>query len=195
MTTRGAGERVDLACRRCGLCEGRTQVVAGKGPRPAKLVIVGEAPGAEEDRLGAPFVGRAGALLDRALAAAGVSRDQVFITNVVKCRPPKNRKPLPAERAACRPFLEGEVDAAGARVLVALGGTAAEALVGRPVKVASTGPSPIETEMAGAPRQVFVTLHPASSRFRKGAVDTIAKAIAAAADAAGLDRRKSQDPL
>jgi uracil-DNA glycosylase family 4 len=189
-----AGEPLDLACRRCPLCEGRTQVVPGKGPRPAKLVIVGEAPGAEEDRVGAPFVGRAGALLDRALAAAGVARDQVFITNVVKCRPPDNRKPLPAERAACRPFLEGELETAGAAVVVALGGTAAEALLGRPVKVASTAAAPLEAHLAGAPRKVFVTLHPASSRFRKGAVSTIAAALGAAADEAGVDRRKAQAP-
>ena len=188
------GEPVDLACRRCALCEGRTQVVPGKGPRPAKLVIVGEAPGAEEDRVGAPFVGRAGALLDRALAAAGVGRDQVFITNVVKCRPPDNRKPLPAERAACRPFLEGEIDSAGAGVVVALGGTAAQALLGRPVKVVSSGAALLEAHLAGAPRKLFVTLHPASSRFRKGAVDTIAAALGAAADAAGLDRRTTQAP-
>jgi len=183
------GEPVDLACRRCPLCEGRTQVVPGRGAPNAKLVLVGEAPGAKEDEVGAPFVGRAGALLDRALGQAGLSRDQVFITNVVKCRPPQNRKPNAAEQAACRPFLEGELGAVGARVIVALGATGAEALLGRPVPVDGASAGPHEVELAGARRTVFVTLHPAASRFRKGAVEKIAAALARAADDAGVARR------
>jgi DNA polymerase len=143
-------------------------------------VLVGEAPGAEEDRQGAPFVGRAGALLRRALATAGVAPEAVFITNVVKCRPPGNRKPLPGEQQACQPFLVGEVEAAGAGVAVALGATAAQALLGHPVKVSAVGPTPEGARMGGVSVMVFVTLHPASSRFRKGAVDTIAATLAAA---------------
>ena len=187
------GAAVDLACTRCPLCGGRTQVVPGKGPRPARLVLVGEAPGAREDEEGAPFVGRAGALLDRALDRAGLTRDQVFITNVVKCRPPDNRKPTPRERAACRIFLEAELDQAGASVVLALGATAAEALVGRAVPVERAGSAGIWSEVAGARRSVHVTFHPAASRFRKGAVGTIAQALARAADEAGVDRRAAKE--
>jgi len=183
------GEPVDLACRRCALCNGRTKVVAGRGPRKARLVLVGEGPGAKEDESGAPFVGRAGALLDRALGQAGLLREQVFITNVVKCRPPQNRKPKPEERLACRPFLVGEIEAAGAPVLVALGATAAQALVGRPVAVDGSGSAPIRVDFEGSPRAVYVTLHPSSARFRKGAVEKIAAALARAADEARLPRR------
>lgn len=183
------GEPVDLGCRRCPLCEARTRVVAGRGPLPARLVLVGEGPGAKEDERGAPFVGRAGALLDRALGEAGLTRDQVFITNVVKCRPPQNRKPTPEERSACRPFLVGELDAAGAGVIVALGATAAQALVGHPVAVQRSGGDPVDVIFEGTPLRVFVTLHPSSARFRKGAVEQISGALARAADEAQVPRR------
>jgi uracil-DNA glycosylase family 4 len=183
------GERVDLACTRCPLCAGRTQVVPGKGPARAALVLVGEAPGADEDREGEPFVGRAGGLLDKALAQAGIDRGSVFITNVVKCRPPANRKPTPAEAQACRPFLEGEIERVGARVALALGATAAEALAGGPVKVSEARSAPIAAKVGAAALRVHPTLHPASSRFRKGALEEIGRAAAAAADDAGLPRK------
>lgn len=178
-----AGEPVDPACVRCPLSAGRTQVVAGKGPRPARLVLVGEAPGADEDRLGEPFVGRAGKTLDRALAAAGVDRASVFITNVAKCRPPDNRTPTAAEAAACRPFLDGELSETAPGAVVALGKTAAEALLGRPVSVKSEeGPHPVE--LAGRRVALRVALHPAAARFNKGAVESIAAVLRrAAADA------------
>lgn len=184
------GEPVDLACKRCPLAAGRTHVVPGKGPARAELVLIGEAPGADEDKAGEPFVGRAGTLLDRALAEAGVLRSEVFITNVVKCRPPGNRKPTREEAAACRPFLEGELEARGASVALALGGTAAQALLGRPAKVSETGTRSERATVGAQPVEAFVTLHPASSRYRKGAVEDIAKALAAAADAAGVKRKK-----
>ena len=170
----------DFACRRCALCAGRTQVVAGKGPLPARLMIVGEAPGAQEDKEGAPFVGRAGAVLDKALAKAGVERNRVYIANVVKCRPPENRRPKPEEMAACAPFLAWEIEHASPGAILALGATAAQALLGGPTKVVGEPLKPRAVEIAGATRAVFVTLHPAASRFQRGAVDTIAAAIAAA---------------
>ncbi|HEX9708694.1 MAG TPA: uracil-DNA glycosylase [Candidatus Thermoplasmatota archaeon] len=177
------GEPVDLACTRCALCAGRTQVVPGKGPRPARLVLVGEAPGADEDRLGEPFVGRAGKILDQALAQAGVDRRAVFITNVVKCRPPGNRRPSAAEAAACRPFLDGEVAAARPGAIVALGKTAAEALTGRPVAVKAAG-GPQLARVAGEGRLVWVALHPAAARYNRGAVGSIAEVLRRAATAA-----------
>jgi DNA polymerase len=116
-------------CRKCFLCEGRTKVVPGEGNPQADMVLVGEGPGQTEDETGRPFVGRAGELLTDILAAIGYPRSQVFICNVVKCRPPQNRKPLPDEMGACSPYLEAQLALIKPKVIVALGATAAEALL------------------------------------------------------------------
>lgn len=117
------------ACTGCGLHTSRTSVVFGEGSATADVVIVGEAPGQEEDRTGRPFVGRAGKLLDLLLMTAGLPRDDVFICNTLKCRPPQNRNPLPDELAACGTFLRGQLDAIAPRVLLAVGKFAAQALL------------------------------------------------------------------
>ena len=116
-------------CRACGLCERRTQTVFGVGNRNAELMLVGEGPGQEEDLRGEPFVGRAGQLLNRMLAAANLSREQVFIANIVKCRPPNNRNPLPEEAAACLPYLVRQIELVQPRLLVCLGGVSATNLL------------------------------------------------------------------
>jgi DNA polymerase len=122
--------RDDLGdCRRCNLAEGRTHIVFGEGRPQAELVFVGEGPGFEEDRSGRPFVGPAGQLLTRIIEAMHLSRDQVYICNVVKCRPPENRNPLPEEIAACRPFLERQLAAIQPKAILALGAVAARALL------------------------------------------------------------------
>jgi len=113
-------------CTRCELAKGRTQTVFARGNPDAPLVFVGEGPGQDEDRLGAPFVGAAGQLLDKMVGAMGFARDDVYICNVVKCRPPGNRTPLPVEAQACAPYLLGQLDAVAPRVIVALGRCAAE---------------------------------------------------------------------
>lgn len=119
------------ACTACAeLARRRTQTVFGVGDPQADWLFVGEAPGAEEDRRGEPFVGRAGQLLDNMLAALGLRRgDNVYIANILKCRPPGNRDPLPAEAAACRPFLDRQIDLIDPRVIVALGRVAAQSLL------------------------------------------------------------------
>ncbi|MEW6367409.1 MAG: uracil-DNA glycosylase [Acidobacteriota bacterium] len=130
--------RADLGdCRRCKLHAGRHNIVFGAGPENAELVFVGEAPGETEDLEGVPFVGRAGELLTRMIAAMGYSREEVYIANVVKCRPPDNRNPEPDEIAACRPFLEGQLDRIRPRAIVALGGFAAQALTGLQVPISA----------------------------------------------------------
>jgi uracil-DNA glycosylase family 4 len=117
-------------CTRCPLSAGRTQVVWGEGAPSAGLMVVGEGPGADEDREGRPFVGRSGRLLERLLAEeAGLRRDQVYIANVVKCRPPGNRDPLPDEIEACRPYLEAQVDLVGPAVVLTLGRFATQLLL------------------------------------------------------------------
>ena len=112
------------ACRACGLCRGRTHVVPGEGDPNARLMLIGEGPGQEEDRLGRPFVGRSGELLTRMLAAIDIPREQVYICNVVKCRPPNNRTPEPEEAAACLPLLRMQFALVRPRVILLLGKTA-----------------------------------------------------------------------
>lgn len=122
-------------CTACGLCEGRQQTVFGVGHEQASVMIIGEAPGEQEDRQGEPFVGRAGQLLDRMLSPVGLTRAeaeasrQVFIANVLKCRPPGNRNPLPAEVAQCEPYLMRQIALVKPRVIIAMGRFAAQSLL------------------------------------------------------------------
>jgi DNA polymerase len=117
------------ACTRCGLHECRNRTVFGVGDHNARWLLVGEAPGAEEDRQGEPFVGRAGKLLDAMLHAIGLVRGQVFIANVLKCRPPDNRVPAPAEVAQCLPYLERQIALLRPSIMLALGSVAAQNLL------------------------------------------------------------------
>jgi uracil-DNA glycosylase len=123
------------ACRACGLCESRQQTVFGAGSEQARLMIIGEAPGEQEDLQGEPFVGQAGKLLDNMLRAIGLTRGegpperQVFIANTLKCRPPRNRNPEPAETARCAPFLARQIELVQPRLLLAMGRFAAQSLL------------------------------------------------------------------
>jgi uracil-DNA glycosylase len=117
------------ACTRCKLHRGRTNIVYGVGSERARLVFVGEAPGEDEDLSGEPFVGKAGQLLTRMIEAMGLRREDVYICNTVKCRPPNNRNPEPDELAACEPFLKGQLAALRAEAIVTLGKFAAQALL------------------------------------------------------------------
>jgi uracil-DNA glycosylase len=121
------------ACTRCRLAEGRTKVVFGSGNPTAELMFVGEGPGADEDRQGLPFVGAAGELLTKIIQAIEMAREEVYIANVVKCRPPGNRDPQPDEVAACRGYLDRQIALVRPRVLVALGRVAAQTLLGTDV--------------------------------------------------------------
>jgi DNA polymerase len=116
-------------CQRCKLCSGRKNIVFGVGNPKAKLVFVGEGPGAEEDNQGIPFVGAAGQLLTKIIEAIGLKREDVYIANVIKCRPPGNRNPEPDEIAACQPFLEAQLNAIRPSVIVTLGKFAAQTLL------------------------------------------------------------------
>jgi uracil-DNA glycosylase family 4 len=146
-------------CRRCALHEGRTQTVFGTGAHPAEWMVVGEAPGAEEDRQGEPFVGPAGQLLTAMLAAIGLARESVFIANVLKCRPPGNRDPKPEEVAECLPYLEQQVALVGPRIILAFGRIAAQNLLGTEATLGSL--RGVVHRFGPLNTPVVVTYHPA----------------------------------
>ncbi len=150
-------------CRRCRLAGGRRTVVFGEGDPSASLMVVGEGPGRDEDLQGRPFVGRSGRLLDRLLSEeAGLKRDEVYIANVVKCRPPDNRDPLPDEIAECRPYLDAQVALVKPEVVVTLGNFASRTLLESGVGITRlrgrTYPWP-----KGGPTVVVPTFHPAAA--------------------------------
>jgi uracil-DNA glycosylase family 4 len=146
------------ACRRCRLCEGRQRTVFGSGNPHAELMFIGEGPGAEEDRQGLPFVGRAGELLTRIVEAMGMTRDQVYIANIVKCRPPGNRDPQPDEVAACRSYLERQITLIRPRLIVALGRIAAQTLLANDLPIGRMRGQWFQ--FMGVP--LMVTYHPAA---------------------------------
>lgn len=146
-----------LDCRKCGLCSTRTQVVFGTGPLKTPLMFVGEAPGQDEDLKGEPFVGRAGQLLTNTLKKFGIERSQVFIGNILKCRPPGNRTPAPDEMAACMPWLQRQIATIQPKLICGLGNIAVQTLL-----VTKTGITKLRgrvTQAQGVP--FFPTFHPA----------------------------------
>lgn len=144
-------------CRRCGLCSGRRTIVFGTGNPNARLMFVGEGPGVEEDRQGEPFVGAAGKRLNRWIERIGLTREAVYIANIVKCRPPENRTPLPEEAAACLPYLRRQIRAVRPEVLCTLGAVALNFLLGNDDRI--TRARGRWRELDGIP--VLPTYHPA----------------------------------
>lgn len=151
------------ACERCPLAATRTQVVFGTGRPTARLMLVGEAPGADEDRDGAPFVGRAGRALDTLLSEAGIDRADAYVTNTVKCRPPDDRPPTVIEIDACRPYLDLELSVVRPEVVVALGATATRRLVDARARIAALAGRSIDVD--GIAR--FATYHPSPSSLNR----------------------------
>ncbi|MDP2790684.1 MAG: uracil-DNA glycosylase [Rectinemataceae bacterium] len=148
-----------LACTACPLASGRNNVVFGQGVAAPTVLIVGEGPGAEEDRLGQPFVGASGQLLDKMLGSIGLSRtENCYIANVVKCRPPNNREPAPDERAACMPYLREQIKLLAPKAILCAGRTAAQALLGTTEGINRLRNRALEYE--GIP--VVATFHPSA---------------------------------
>lgn len=147
------------ACTRCDLYQARTQTVFGVGDPHADWLLIGEAPGAEEDRRGEPFVGRAGRLLNAMLRAIGLSREQVYITNILKCRPPGNRDPRPEEVALCSSYLAAQVNMIAPRIILALGRIAAQNLLGLSTPIGKMRGQRYTYGESAIP--VVVTYHPA----------------------------------
>jgi uracil-DNA glycosylase len=159
-------QKVVAACTACSLCRSRTQTVFGVGDRHARWMLIGEAPGAEEDARGEPFVGQAGRLLDRMLDAAGLSRtgsgdSAIYIANVLKCRPPGNRNPEPEEVARCEPFLRRQIELLGPRIILVMGRFAAQALLSSDASIASLRGRAHHVPIGARTIPVIVTYHPA----------------------------------
>ena len=150
-------------CTRCRLHEGRTRAVFGAGNADAELMFVGEAPGAEEDRQGLPFVGRAGQLLNQLLGEIGMKREHVFIANVLKSRPPGNRDPLPDEIDACWPYLERQIELIEPRVIATLGNFATKKLTGSPTGITRCCGTPQIHAFAGRTVFLYPLFHPAAA--------------------------------
>jgi uracil-DNA glycosylase len=165
-------ERIASGCTLCGLSVGRTTVVFGEGDPHAVLMVVGEGPGRDEDLQGRPFVGRSGQLLDKLLIEeTGLRRDEVYIANVVKCRPPNNRDPLPVEIEACRPYLDQQLGLIAPRVLVTLGNFATRALLSTSEGITRLRGRSYPLDAVGA--VVVPTFHPAAAL--RGGGEVVAK--------------------
>jgi uracil-DNA glycosylase family 4 len=152
-------------CRRCGLCEGRTQVVFGVGDQDAELMFVGEGPGFHEDKQGEPFVGAAGKLLTELLGRIGLTRADVYIANVVKCRPPDNRDPAPDEIEACSPHLMDQIAIIKPRIICTLGRFATKLLADTELSMTAIHGKAKQRELGGVDLVVFPVFHPAAALY------------------------------
>ena len=177
------------ACTLCRLHEGRTHAVPGEGPVAARVFLLGEAPGRTEDAQGRPFVGAAGRVLEAALAKAGLSRGDVFITNVVKCRPPENRRPKADEAGACRPYLLAQIRAVRPKVVVTLGDVALKGLLGARAEFAAARLRRPRHE--GIP--VLATYHPAATLYNRRLTSVLEADLARAAKIRGAPRGSRED--
>ena len=153
------------ACTRCRLAEGRTQVVFGNGDPSADLMFVGEAPGFHEDQQGMPFVGQAGKLLDQLLAGIGLSRDMVFVANVLKCRPPGNRDPMPDEIEACESHLFRQVELIQPKVVATLGNFSTKLLSGKQLGITRVHGQEQQVTLGGRNVLLYPLYHPAAALY------------------------------
>jgi len=174
-------------CERCpDLVGSRSRIVNGVGPTNADLLFVGEGPGKNEDEQGEPFVGRSGSVLDDALEDAGALREEVRITNCVRCRPPDNRDPTTDELANCRGYLDGEIATVEPSVVVTLGKVPSEHLLERSVGITSEAGSVVETRFGDRAQRVVLSVHPAATLYDRSQRETFFETVAEAVDLAGL---------
>ena len=161
------------SCTRCALAQGRTQVVFGSGSPDADLMFVGEAPGFHEDQQGVPFVGQAGKLLDRLLEGIGLTRADVFVSNVLKCRPPGNRDPLPDEIAACEPHLFRQIELIEPKLVATLGNFATKLLSGHPAGITRVHGQEQEVTLGARTVHLYPLYHPAAALYTPAMLRTL----------------------
>jgi len=183
------GDSTATECTNCGLSRGRHRIVNGCGPKDAKVLFVGEAPGAKEDDTGTPFVGRSGRFLDSVLAELGVDRDEVFITNIVRCRPPGNRKPNKSEIDSCQENLLRELKEVRPEVVVALGATAINFLTGNSGKLDTMIGKEMKVDFAGINLTVVPCYHPSAAMRNRQMKSAFEKAVS---KALSISKRMSQ---
>ncbi len=171
-------------CTRCRLSEGRTQVVFGNGNPDADLMFVGEAPGFHEDKQGFPFVGQAGKLLDQLLGGIGLSRDLVFVANVLKCRPPGNRDPMPDEIESCEPHLFRQIELIEPKVVATLGNFSTKLLSGKQTGITRVHGQPQEVTLGGRTVLLYPLYHPAAALYTPSMLECAAGRLRAHTGAA-----------
>jgi uracil-DNA glycosylase len=165
LTELEAFAREVAGCTRCRLSEGRTQVVFGVGSPKADLMFVGEGPGFHEDKQGIPFVGQAGKLLDKLLAGIGLDRGDVYIANIVKCRPPGNRDPVPDEKEACEPYLFRQIELIQPKVIASLGNHATKQLSGKDVGITRIHGREQQIQLGSRSVLLYPLYHPAAALY------------------------------
>lgn len=181
-------------CERCpALVESRSRIVNGTGPEDADLLIVGEAPGEQEDREGEPFVGRSGSELDERLREQGIPREEVRITNCVRCRPPENRDPTKEELENCRGYLEREIELVDPELVMTVGKVPTEHLLERDVAVTKEAGTVEERRIGGASRRILISVHPAAMLYDRSQEETLEATIGEAASLIGADGNGGND--
>ena len=174
-------------CERCALAAGRTQVVFGSGSPDADLMFVGEAPGFHEDKQGVPFVGAAGQLLSKLLAGIGLAREDVYVANVLKCRPPGNRDPLPEEIEACEGHLFKQIELIRPTVVATLGNFATKLLSGKPTGITRVHGQEQEVTLGGRTVLLYPLFHPAAALYTPRMLDVLEADFARLSDLLGRD--------
>jgi DNA polymerase len=182
-------------CTRCALAAGRTQVVFGSGDPGADLMFVGEAPGFHEDKQGVPFVGAAGKLLDQLLAGIGLARADVYVANVLKCRPPGNRDPMPDEIEACEGHLWKQIALIQPRVVATLGNFATKLLSGRPTGITRVHGQEQETTLGGRRVLLYPIYHPAAALYTPRMLDVLKSDFARIPELIGREVAPPPEPV
>jgi uracil-DNA glycosylase family 4 len=195
-----AGTELDVyaaqtaACTRCRLAEGRTQVVFGNGDPNADLMFVGEAPGFHEDKQGFPFVGQAGKLLDQLLGGIGLNRDMVFVANVLKCRPPGNRDPMPDEIEACESHLFRQVELIEPKVVATLGNFSTKLLSGKPLGITRVHGQVQQVTLGGRSVLLYPLYHPAAALYTPSMLDVLREDFARIPELLGRVAEPAPEP-
>ena len=182
-------------CTRCALAAGRTQVVFGSGDPGADLMFVGEAPGFHEDKQGVPFVGAAGKLLDQLLSGIGLTRLDVYVANVIKCRPPGNRDPMPEEIEACEGHLWKQIELIQPRVVATLGNFATKLLSGRPTGITRVHGQEQETTLGGRRVLLYPLYHPAAALYTPRMLDVLKSDFARLPELLGREVAPPPEPV